>query len=110
FYSLYATRYAQIWIFADIQYAPQNYAHPILDYATFHTTSQESANIYVFNYVQGRATSASYSNAINEFASQYDAFFVTEYATPTDAITVSNDPVLRDLTARFAYMTSLQGR
>jgi len=49
-----------------------------LDYATFHTTSQESANIYVFNYVQGRATSASYSNAINEFASQYDAFFVTE--------------------------------
>jgi hypothetical protein len=109
-HTLYTTLYAQVWIFADGQYIPQNYNHPAPDYTTFHATGEESVNFYVFNYVQGRVTSASYNNFLSDITHQYDRFFVTEYATPTDAIEVGTDPLLTDLTMRFAYMTSLRGR
>ncbi len=103
-YSLYATAYANIWIFADVQYIPDNYENPTLNYATFHTTGETATNFYVWNYVQSAVTSTAYDKALNELSANYNDFFVTEYATPTNALNIS-DPMLIEWVTHFRYMT-----
>ena len=107
-YSLYAPAYAQVWIFADVQYIPENYENPTLNYEIFTTTGEIATNFYVWNYVQGRVTSTAYDKALRDLSANYADFFVTEYATPTTAINPNNDPLLTEWIADFAYMTSFR--
>lgn len=109
-YSLYAPAYAQVWIFANMQYIPENYENPILNYEIFTTTGEIATNFYAWNYVQGRVTSTAYDRALSDLSATYTDFFVTEYATPTTAINTNNDPLLTEWVADFAYMTSLRGK
>lgn len=104
-YSLYGTAHTLIWIFGDMQYIPENYPNPTLNYEAFSTTGEIATNFYAWNYVQGRVTSTAYDRALGGLSVNYNDFFVTEYATPTTAINSNNDPLLTEWVANFSYMT-----
>ena len=80
------------WFFADSQAIPQNYAHmEIYDH-----------EITFFSF-----GSHNYRQLLGERANEFGGHaFITEYAQPSHQMTF-NDPLLQELSGRFAYLTRL---
>ncbi len=109
-----------IWIFADKQYAPNNYAHPTPDFSRFRAASRV-ANVG-YRYSQNDATAYGYFDELQRHQALYDGqVFFTRFAGPSATLLlddryfgdiptgelVREDKFLMDLITRFPYLTSL---
>ncbi len=122
----------KIWIFADQQYVPQNYAHEVPDFSRFRAASQVANTGYTMPYNENGATSYGFTEELARFQEQHDGHvFLTRYAGPsalllsdgryyrgnlteywghqTDKM-VREDAFLMDLIMRFPYLTYLWTR
>jgi hypothetical protein len=110
----------KIWIFADEQYVPTNYAHPTPDFSRFRAASRV-ANIG-FWHSHNNATSYGLSDELErQQALNGDHVFLTRFAGPSGTLLVDEryfwdvptrelireNAFLMDLITRFPYLTYL---
>jgi hypothetical protein len=111
----------KIWIFADEQYVPRNYAHPDPDFSRFRAASRV-ANAGYLRHSPNTATAYGLLDELKRYQALHDGqVFLTQFAGPPavlllderffwDAPTgvmVREDEFLMDLIMRFPYLTYL---
>ncbi|MBZ0309496.1 MAG: DUF2330 domain-containing protein, partial [Anaerolineae bacterium] len=97
-----------VWIFADTQYAPQNYASERVDFASFKGINMLSG--YFEPYRQTHPVLL-YELKRDELQAEYNGqVFITEYAQPTTSLVTDDDPLLEQLAADFPYVTRLRAQ
>ncbi|MBC7811495.1 MAG: DUF2330 domain-containing protein, partial [Burkholderiales bacterium] len=108
-----------LWIFADEQYAAQNYANAQVDFSTFVGQNQVASIGRAWNDGSYNTTYLQYFAARDAIQTQYNGqAFITEYAQPTTALAqtfadneyLEVDPALSDLVERFPYVTRLRAQ
>ena len=114
----------KIWIFADEQYAPRNYAHPDLDFSRFRAASRV-ANAGYLRHSPNDATAYGFLDELKHYQALYDGqVFLTQFAGPSatlllderyfwetpTGVMVREDEFLMDLVMRFPYLTYLRAR
>lgn len=116
-----------VWIFADQQYVPENYAHPQPDYGNMTAPSQITV---IREFSIPSAFNSTYSREQSRIQADYDGLaFITEYAQSSAQLladpeipsgtnfffgqqpqSVQGDPLLEDLVERFPYVTRLRAQ
>ncbi len=103
-----------VWILGDVQYVPQNYAHPSVDFSRMRAgfqTVNENGSSYT--------TLISYQNERKFLQQKYDGrAFITEYAQPLSTLNSSSemsaagkpDPVIGGLLKKHHYVTRLRAQ
>lgn len=111
-----------VWVFADEQYIPKNYAHPTPEFSRFRAASLVANAGY--RYSQNDATAYGYFDELKRYQAQLDGHvFFTRYAGPSSTLLlddryyfdwgiptgemVRQDAFLVDLILRFPYLTYL---
>jgi hypothetical protein len=97
------------WIFADTQYAPENYAHVTPDFARFRTPSR----ITNVDFLLSPQSITEYSLELSRIQAEYEGLaFVTEYAQPTANLSdaAKADALIAELAVRFPYVTRLRAQ
>jgi hypothetical protein len=112
-----------IWIFADKQYVPKNYEHPVPDFSRFRAASRV-ANVGE-RYSYNNATAYGYLDELRRYQALHDGHvFFTRLAGSSAALLsddhyfwgmptgqmVREDAFLMDLITRFPYLTYLWTR
>lgn len=97
------------WIFADTQYVPDNWAHITPVFKGFRAASQLVDPFAFWN------AQSNYSRELSLIQSALDGLsFTTEYAQPSshfrDLPGVTDEPLLDELSTRFAYVTRLRAQ
>jgi hypothetical protein len=98
-----------VWIFADTQYMPENYAHPAVDYSTF-DSQMNFGNPRLY-----QPPNVMYEQALTDIQAEYDGqAFVTEYAAPAATLRANLSPApdaeLVWLLDNYAYVTRLRAQ
>jgi hypothetical protein len=78
----------KIWIFADEQYAPRNYAHPDVDFSRFRAASRV-ANAGYLRHSPNDATAYDFLDELKRYQALYDGqVFLTQFAGPSATVVV----------------------
>jgi hypothetical protein len=103
-----------VWVLGSVQYVPQNYAHPEVDYSRMRAgfvQVQESGSSFL--------SLQTYQDERRFYQEKYQGkAFVTEYAQPMNVLLKDTrltdkeglDPVLTKLFSQYAYVTRLRGQ
>lgn len=97
-----------VWIFADTQYAPQNYASERVDFTTFRGVNMLSGYFEAYRETNPNLL---YEKKRDELQAKHNGqVFITEYAHPTIYFNAGGDALLNDLASRFPYVTRLRAQ
>ena len=98
-----------VWIFADTQYVPQNYAHPEANYSKFRNKSQILTPYSEDNF----APYTLYRQELTRIQDEHSGkAFITEYAQPTATLppAVQDDSLMGNLIKQFPYVTRMRAQ